>query len=982
MRGACRSFVRVAIGVSLFIVAVAVLGFAPAHAEAITLSSFPTSGSVVPYGYTWADLNIKDTSYVPMPSLCWFDGVPTTGYGSYAELSGHWEPDPADNGESEIWVVDAYDYTNLTYTVCAPSSPVADGHHTAKVQVNASVAYSWGWDVAQPPAFDSTYYASPNKYATTTTPTIRIPWSDNGGSHTATITVNGTPIPASVTATEVVGTVTTPLSDLSTATVNVTIRDSGGLTGSTSWSFKVVTPGSMTVQSIAPTGTVASASPSITATILSGAPLVSGSITVDGSSTYNGTFTKGANDIWTFKAYAYGVYDGSHSVTATFKDDAGNTRTASTSFVVDAPPSVNLYEPANNSRLDTPTPVVNFYASDNGKAISSVTMRVDGGESVVPSLTAGGYYTYHVVSPLAGDATHTVSVTARDSTGNQTTATTSFWVYKYPRMATSSCDSCHLANMHEGASCDSCHQPYHSSGVTDCSGDGCHGAHVFPGNCADCHTSQANLSHENVYGVPHLTSEITGACTDCHSDSLTREHARYQLTNGQDITCTTCHKSADTRVLTAISTSNTACSACHSTSHPHRSSVMTDTLANGDRTCGSCHSMDIVAEHTKSTALGSKACTTCHSGSPSPRSLAGTWNGRCDSPGCHAAGSSGAVHERYCLACHASTQPDFAKSKVDFSVGEVDRTTVCRKCHWEAAGSHPYHNATWNCGACHSGMGVVDPNAVPKTTTASGSFATTVSAAADAATLHAIHEKSGWAATITIGGRQCASCHAAASCTSCHEGPLPSSHADHSWDASTATYVSGYGPSATRYGSGTSAGNERENTLESGLTCSNTTCHDIGKSSSSPTLTEDYDARVRYTPTGAWGSSSTSGYSANSYTRSNWTGAKAEFGFSGGRVDFISDRGLYRGRVRISIDSVETTVVDLYAATTQKQVVVYTSPTLASGAHTITVEVTGTKNTLARDTYVFVDAFRVYPTAPAARTDCTHCHADKVATHG
>ena len=82
-----------------------------------------------------------------------------------------------------------------------------------------------------------------------------------------------------------------------------------------------------------------------------------------------------------------------------------------------------------------------------------------------------------------------------------------------------------------------------------------------------------------------------------------------------------------------------------------------------------------------------------------------------------------------CLYCH---QGGLAVSLVDFAVNTaVDRQTACMKCHWEPTGSHPFHNPTWNCSACHSNMGQRNPAAMPSVVTTCGYFNNSGSAEAD-----------------------------------------------------------------------------------------------------------------------------------------------------------------------------------------------------------------------------------------------------------
>jgi hypothetical protein len=329
-----------------------------------------------------------------------------------------------------------------------------------------------------------------------------------------------------------------------------------------------------------------------------------------------------------------------------------------------------------------------------------------------------------------------------------------------------------------------------------------------------------------------------------------------------------------------------------------------------------------------------------------------------------------------CLTCH---QPlGSAVSQVDFhAAAPVKKVTACKKCHWEPTAGHPFHNPTWNCVSCHFEMGATNFAAVPKyySATYDAYFNSSESANTDTETLHVIHANPRWPANVTKNGRQCASCHSAANCTACHEGAIDLAHEDHTWDTALRAYWPGYGPSSTKFGAGTLDGVETQNSVTSGLSCSNNTCHSISSGASLPILVEDTNVDITYSATPVWSRASATGYSGNSYRISNGVGAKAEYTFTGEKIEFYSDRHPYRGKAKISIDSVEVTTVDLYSATVQKQYLAYTGVNLGTGSHTITIEVTNQKNTLSRSYHVVVDCFRVFPKTGMALTKCSACHA-------
>jgi hypothetical protein len=107
------------------------------------------------------------------------------------------------------------------------------------------------------------------------------------------------------------------------------------------------------------------------------------------------------------------------------------------------------------------------------------------------------------------------------------------------------------------------------------------------------------------------------------------------------------------------------------------------------------------------------------------------------------ASASAAYTNPDCVGCHSASIG--AVPAQSFGVGAVNFGTACKKCHDDSlAGSHPYHNATSNCGAsCHPGWGASLVSAVPNylDSRGYGAFASANSADTDPALLHIIHSK-------------------------------------------------------------------------------------------------------------------------------------------------------------------------------------------------------------------------------------------------
>jgi len=90
-------------------------------------------------------------------------------------------------------------------------------------------------------------------------------------------------------------------------------------------------------------------------------------------------------------------------------------------------------------------------------------------------------------------------------------------------------------------------------------------------------------------------------------------------------------------------------------------------------------------------------------------------------------------------------------------------------------------------------------------------------------------------------------------------------------------------------------------------------------------------------------------------------GATASFSFTGTSVRWIGRRNKEGGIARLSVDGRDAIEVDLYSEPNEIRTSVITLYDLGQGPHTLTIEVTGTKNRKASSNVVTVDAFEVEP---------------------
>src|SRR6202035_5844843 len=92
--------------------------------------------------------------------------------------------------------------------------------------------------------------------------------------------------------------------------------------------------------------------------------------------------------------------------------------------------------------------------------------------------------------------------------------------------------------------------------------------------------------------------------------------------------------------------------------------------------------------------------------------------------------------------------------------------------------------------------------------------------------------------------------------------------------------------------------------------------------------------------------------------------ARATLNFNGTGVSWIGWRGPELGIANVYLDDVAVASVDAYAPTNTVQAILYSSPALAAGSHTLAIEVTRTKNDASSDYLVAVDAFDVTGAPP------------------
>jgi endoglucanase len=122
-----------------------------------------------------------------------------------------------------------------------------------------------------------------------------------------------------------------------------------------------------------------------------------------------------------------------------------------------------------------------------------------------------------------------------------------------------------------------------------------------------------------------------------------------------------------------------------------------------------------------------------------------------------------------------------------------------------------------------------------------------------------------------------------------------------------------------------------------------------------------------FTYAGTWSSSTASSKYLGDDHYSSATGSTYSITFNGTSLLLYAARASHHGIAAVSVDGGPESDVDLYAATRADQALLFTTPMLANGTHTVRVRVTGRKNAASTDFIVNADRADVAGTviAPA-----------------
>ncbi len=332
-------------------------------------------------------------------------------------------------------------------------------------------------------------------------------------------------------------------------------------------------------------------------------------------------------------------------------------------------------------------------------------------------------------------------------------------------------------------SCGSCH------GVT--SGDGHMTVHdVKPG------LLNANGTGSYGYSVGSTATVKTTDCAMCHAynpTNLVSEHingigwARKDR-NGLPMTCDSCHKSTDPKVVAAIAgTGITYCEACHPVHAEIPIVHRTTYLASSPTDCALCHPGNLTGIHAGKTAtlpvsgqvlsgcalcheyresdMGVRTqaaievtndtkCSACHTAyhaSAARKHDATAIAAGCGGTGCHAVADVGVIHNNSipgntarpsCVTCHKA--PTYIATTINCSAAGCHSTTTGHRAAHQTAASQ-------ECVACHERANIQDQHAPAAIGAIRGGKTN------DGCNI--CHGGGGWANVRTGSTRECVTCH-------------------------------------------------------------------------------------------------------------------------------------------------------------------------------------------------------------------------------
>jgi hypothetical protein len=135
-----------------------------------------------------------------------------------------------------------------------------------------------------------------------------------------------------------------------------------------------------------------------------------------------------------------------------------------------------------------------------------------------------------------------------------------------------------------------------------------------------------------------------------------------------------------------------------------------------------------------------------------------------------------------------------------------------------------------------------------------------------------------------------------------------------------------------------------------------------GGTTASPGRTEQINPSSIYT--GTWFTHESSRHSGGSAALAVDLGSSLTISFNGTGIMWIAYRDEWSGVARVLVDGLFAAMVDTYLSPSQAGTTAYSVSGLPSGSHTLSIEVTGTRNPQSGGSWIWVDAFDVIGDVP------------------
>ncbi len=210
--------------------------------------------------------------------------------------------------------------------------------------------------------------------------------------------------------------------------LTATATDVAGNTSVASTAMSVtvdtVAPATPTIASFSPdTGVVGDGTTDVNTLTLAGTAEANSTVKVYDGATLLGTATANGSGVWAFTTAA--LSDGTHSLTATATDVAGNTSVASSALAVTvdtvapAAPTIGSFSPDTGVVGDGITDVNTLTLA--GIAEGNSTVKVYDGATLLGTATANSSGVWAFTTAALSDGTHNLTATATDVAGNTST---------------------------------------------------------------------------------------------------------------------------------------------------------------------------------------------------------------------------------------------------------------------------------------------------------------------------------------------------------------------------------------------------------------------------------------------------------------------------------------------------------------------------------------------------------------------------------